>query len=53
MYEEQEAAMIGYDGRVFDQSTLRGQPKTLVINSLVSTAQITADVTSDDNLSAY
>ena len=49
MYEDQEAAMVGYDGHVFDQSALTGQPKTLVINSLVSTTQIAADVTSDDN----
>ena len=49
MYEEQELAMIGYDGHVFDCSALRGQPKTLVINSLVSSTQTAADVTSDDN----
>ena len=49
LYEEQEAAMTDYNGHVFDQSTLKGQPKTLVINSLVSMTQIAADVTSDDN----
>ena len=48
MYEEQEAAMVGYGGHVFDQSTLRGQPKTIVINYLVSTTHTAADVTSDD-----
>ena len=49
MNEEQEAAMVGYDGHVFDRSALRGQPQTLVINSLVSTSHTAADVTSDDN----
>ena len=53
IYEEQEAARVGYDGHVFDQSALRGQPKTLVINSLVSLTQTASDVTSDDNFSAY
>ena len=33
---------------IFDQSALRGQPKTLVTNSLVSLTQTAADVTSDD-----
>ena len=50
MYEDQDAAMIGYIGHVFDRSALRGQPKTLVINSLVSLSQTAADVTSDENL---
>ena len=27
MYEEQEAAMIGYDGHAYVRSTLRGQPE--------------------------
>jgi hypothetical protein len=49
MYEEQEAAMVGYNGHVFNQSALRGKPKTLAFNSLVSLTQIAADVTSDDN----
>ena len=49
MYKEQEAAMVGYDGHVYDRSALRGQPNTLVINSLVSTSHTAADVTSDDN----
>ena len=49
MYEEQEAAMVGYDGHAHDRSALRGQPQTLVINSLVSTSHTAADVTSDDN----
>ena len=50
MYEEQEAAMIGYNCHVFDRSALRGQPQTLVINSLVFTSHTAADVTSDDNI---
>ena len=41
--------MVGYDGHVFNRSTLRGWPQTLVINSLVSTSHAAADVTSDDN----
>ena len=41
--------MIGYNGHVLDRSALRGQPKTLVVNSLVSASQTAADVTSDDN----
>ena len=45
----QPVQVVGYDGHVFDQSALRGQPKTLVINSLVSTTQTAADVSSDDN----
>ena len=57
LYEEQEAAMVGYDGHTYDRSTLRGRPNTLVINSLVSTSELAADVSSDDNfycvLSSY
>ena len=49
IYKEQEAAMVGYDCHVFNQYALRGRPKTLVINSLVSTTQTTAGITSDDN----
>ncbi len=41
--------MVGYNGHAYDQSPLRGQPDKLVINSLVSTSQTAADVTSDDN----
>ena len=45
MYVEQEAAVVGYNGHVFDQSALRVRPQTLVINSLVSTSHTAADVT--------
>ena len=44
--------VVGHAGHVFGQSALRGQPKTLVINSLVSLTQTAADVTSDDTFSA-
>jgi hypothetical protein len=50
MYEDQEAAMVGYNGHVFDQFALRGRPQTLVINSLVSTSHTDADFPSDDNV---
>ena len=43
--------MVGYDGLAYDQSALRGRPKTLVINSLVSTSCTAADVTSDEKFS--
>jgi hypothetical protein len=57
MYEEQEEAMVGFDGHAYDRSASRGRPNKLVINSLVSSSQPAADVTSDDNffcvLSSY
>ena len=45
---DQPVQVVGHAGHVFDQSVLKGQPKTLVINSLVSSAQKAADFTSDD-----
>ncbi len=57
MFEEQEEAMVGFNGHAYDRSALRGRSNKLVISSLVSTSQPAADVTSDDNffrvLSSY
>ncbi len=50
MYKEQEEAMVGFDGHVYNRSALRGRPNTLVINSLVSTSQTATDVTSDEKI---
>ncbi len=51
LYEEQEAAMVDYSGRVvMTTQPLMGHVNHLVINSLSSLTTDQADVTDDENL---
>ena len=49
LYEEQEAAMTDYSGRVVSRHAVRGHVSSLTINSLSSLTTDLADVTDDNN----